>query len=136
MSNTNTRDNLRFADSVDPDDSLTLTHEMEEPATIEQLMVRIYRGAELDLQVVPFVKQGGDDGSRHPVVTLRGKDYIDGDGDKWQFSAVEQVQPGDLVGVEVTNTNSEFAYDFASDFTIDRAGGTTRSLLSMLGRWF
>jgi hypothetical protein len=132
MSNNNTRSNLRFADRVDPDSTVTLTHEMENPATIEQLTVRIYRGAELDLHVVPFVEA---DGSRFPVVTFRGKDFIDGDGDKWVFDAVEQVEPGDVVGVEVENQSTDYGYDFAADFAVDRAGGTDR-LASIIGGWF
>jgi len=133
---TNRRDNLRFATGVPAGESKELTHEINDPATIEGVDVRIYRGAELDLQLVPFARFGGDDAPKTPLVTLIGKDYIDGDGDEFNFTLSESVTPGDVVGVEVENVSTEFDYDFAVDMDLDHEGGATRSATSILGRLF
>jgi hypothetical protein len=123
-----TQRSIRFSESVDPDSSITLTKEVEEDATVEQLDVRIYRGAELALRVTPFVKR---DNRRFELVEFRGKDYIDGDGDFWEFSVSEAVETEDQIGVEVENVDDEYLFDFAVNMTVDREGGTARPLSSL-----
>lgn len=133
MTELQTQNNLRFAETVPADDSVELTYTSEEAATVERVDVRIYRGAELDLEVVPFVVV---DEQRFPLVTFRGKEFIDGDGDFFEFTLSEPITAGDKVGVEVTNRDTEFAYDFSVDVSLDYEGGVERSLTSFIGRWF
>lgn len=124
------RGNLRFAEQVSAGSTSSLEHEVREPSTIERLIIRIYPGAELDLRVKPYVEIGGD-GPKVPLLTYEGKEYVDGDDDKWEFDLVESVDPGDKVGVEVTNVNSNYAYDYAAHISLDP--GADRSLLSVFG---
>lgn len=131
MDNTETRDNLRFAERVGPGSTETLTYEVNDDATIEEVDVRIYRGAELALNIFPYVRLGGDDASKTPLLTLVGKQHIDGDDDTFEFNLAEAVTPGDEIGVDVTNTSTEFGYDFVVDMDLDRAGGTKRAITSL-----
>lgn len=136
MDNTDKRDNLRFATGVGPDSSEVLTYEVERPATVEGVDVRIYRGAELDLQVRPFGRFGGDDAPKTPLITFVGKEFVDGDGDFFTFTLSEVVTPGDVIGVEVTNTSTEYSYDFSVDVDLEHEGGATRSATSLVGGLF
>ena len=136
MDNTDKRDNLRFATGVGPDSSEELTYEVQRAATVEGVDVRIYRGAELDLQVRPFARFGGQDAPKTPLITFIGKEYVDGDGDFFTFTLSESVTPGDVIGVEVTNTSTEYSYDFSVDVDLEHEGGATRSATSLLGRVF
>lgn len=118
---------------MDPESSITLTKEVEEDATVEEVTVRIYRGAELALHIEPFVKR---DGRRFGLVEFFGKEYIDGDGDFFEFKTSEGVEEADLVGVDVENTaptgtEQNLTYDFAVDMTLDREGGTERATTSL-----
>jgi hypothetical protein len=124
------RRSVRFAEHVDPDSTVTLTKQIEEDATVEQLTVRVYRGAELALQVYPFVKR---EGRRFPLIDFNGKSFVDGEGDKWQFDVSESVETDDLVGVEVTNTATDYGYDFSTDVSLDRAGGSSRVVSFLKG---
>lgn len=132
MPTDDSRNNLRFAESVPPDDSVQLTYDVDREATIDEVDVRIYRGPELDLEVRPFVVDGDHE---VPLVTFIGKDYIDGDGDFFEFALSEPVTPGETLGVEVVNRDTEYAYDFSVDISLDHAGGTSRSATGLLGRW-
>lgn len=126
------RGNLRFAERVGADSTESFEHEIREESTIERLVVRIYPGAELDLRVRPYRKVA-EDGPREPLITYEGKQYIDGDDDKWQFDLVEEAEPGDYVGVEVENVNTQYGYDFAAHVSLDP--GFEASLRSIIGRF-
>jgi hypothetical protein len=69
-------------------------------------------------------------------VTFVGKDYVDGDGDKFVFQTSDAVEDGQSIGVEVTNQSDQYAYDYSVDVTLDYAGGTDRTLFSVLGGVF
>lgn len=122
---------IRFAESVDPGSTVTLTKSVEEAASVEEVAVRIYRGAELALQVQPFVKRND---RRFELVEYHGKDYVDGDGDFWEFTVSEGVEKDDVVGVEVENISPDYAYDFACHLKMDREGGTERPATSFIDR--
>lgn len=121
------RESLRFAESVSPDSTVQQTYKVPRDATIESVDVRIYRGAELALQVRPFLKTGVSGARReHDLVLFQGKEFIDGDGDHWTFSVSESVTQNDIIGVEVENKSSTYSYDYAVDVELDAAGGTSR----------
>jgi hypothetical protein len=130
---------VRFASTVAPGDTDTYSVEVEQAATVEDMTVRIYRGAELSLHILPFVERGAENRrSRIPLVEFRGKDFIDGDGDFFEFGLSEAVEENDVVGVEVTNTADEYAFDFAVNMSLDRAGGSSRlgGLIDSVQGWF
>jgi hypothetical protein len=79
--------------------------------------------------VKPYLKVS-EDGPREPLITYEGKQYIDGDDDKWKFDVIEEAEPGDIVGVEVENVNTQYAYDFATNVSLD--WGWRRSLRSLI----
>jgi len=119
------RRSVRFAEEVDPGETVTLTKTIEEDATVEQATVRIYRGAELALRVKPFVRRNN---RRFGLIDFPdGKQYVDGDGDFFEFPVSEQVEENDEIGVEVENVATDYAYDFSTDLVVDRAGGTARA---------
>lgn len=136
--NDSTQDSIRFADSVGPDETVTETYQVDRDATVERVVVRIYRGAELDLQVRPFVDTDRAEDRRREqnIVTFVGKDFVDGDGDKWEFSTADPVEDGQYLGVEVTNQDAEYAYDYSVTMTLDYENGTERSILSFIRGWF
>ncbi|MWG36951.1 hypothetical protein [Halomarina oriensis] len=134
MTNTSTRDSLRFSETVPPGETSTLSVEMEDPATIDRVRVRLYPGTQLALQIRPVVRINDEDEILIP--RLFGRNYITGDGDTWNLETSEPVEQGDVVAVEVTNTDSQYAYDYSVDMTLDRAGGSGRSLVGMLAGVF
>lgn len=133
MSTSDNRRSVRFAEHVNAASTITLTKTVEQDATVEKLTVRIYRGAELALQLEPFVKR---DGREFALVEHQGKQYIDGDGDFFEFPVSESVETDDEVGVRVTNEAADYGYSFALDVVLDREGGTARSLTSFIGGLF
>lgn len=132
------RRSIRFAEDVGPDSTVIETYEAPHDLTVEQLTVRIYRGAELDLQVFPFVDRDRSDDrqQREPLVVFRGKEFIDGDGDTFEFPVSVSVKEGQEIGVEVENVDSTYTYDFAAEVTVDPVGGLQRSTTSFLGGLF
>ena len=133
------RESVRFAGSVNAGDTETETFEVSEDCTVEEVKVRFYQGPRLSLHVVPFVEDGTDRGRRVELVNFRGKEYVDGDNDLWVFDASEGVEDGEVVGVEVENTDGSNGYDYAVDMTLDYAGGTERAAVGIVERiagWF
>jgi hypothetical protein len=130
-----TRDSVRFAERVDPDDSISLSYEVVEDATIEEMRVRIYPGPEHDLRIFPYVDRGkGERSRREELVEFRGKEYIDGNGDHFKFPISVDVEEEQTIGVDVENLEVEYAYDFVVDFDLDHAGGTSRFIPGFLRR--
>lgn len=135
---------ISFRANVGAGNSETLTYSVEEPATIERLVVRIYQGPELSLHVTP--RTIGDNGNGRPdsLVEFVGQSYIDGDGDKWEFDLSEQISTDDVIEVEIANTatpdpNLNLSYDAAVHMELDRMGGGFRPLraaVETVGGWF
>lgn len=127
MPRRDTRDTIRFAGSVSGGDSETERHQVDTPSRIEQVNVRIYRGAELSLHVLPFIEFGTDPDRRErlPVVTFAGeKQYVDGDDDAWEFPVEIPIDDDELIGVEITNTSADHSYDYSVDFELERLEGS------------
>jgi hypothetical protein len=123
-----TRDTIRFADRVTGGSSDVETHQVDRPSTIEGVNVRIYRGAQLDLEITPFIEVGDDPSNlnRIPVLTFAGgKSYVDGDNDAWEFPVSIPIDDDERIGVEVQNTDPNNAYDYSVDFELDRTAGST-----------
>lgn len=126
----------RFSETVPPGEGVTLTTSLDYEATVEEVRVRFYRGPELDLEVLPFKKSGRD---RLSLVDLLGREVVVGDDDYFEFQVSEPVESGDTIGIEVTNTSDEYAYDATVDIVLDQAGGGRRAAQAFLSRltgWF
>lgn len=119
------RRSLRFSDRTSPSTVDEAMRMIQQDATVEHVSVRIYEGAQLDLQIEPYVKSGG---SIFSLIDYEGKEYVDGDDDVWEFHVSESVREEDYVGVKVTNTSGNYAYDWSVDVCLDRAGGARRAL--------
>ena len=120
----------RFAEEVPPNSTVETTTKIDEPATVEQIQIRFYQGPELDLALLPYRERQGD---KVPLVDLYGREQIVGDNDTFVFPISEQLHSDDVLGVEATNSNPEYSYDFSVDMTVDRAGGIDRALSSLTG---
>jgi len=86
-----------------------------------KLGIRIYKGAELDLRIVPsIVTLVGSvvQSVRKTFPTMVGKAYIDGDDDKHTWDMDEPVYAGETIRFVVTNVNATFTYDWRANFTI------------------
>lgn len=134
---------LRFASNVSAGNSEELTYDVAEPATIENLEIRFYRGPEYELEIRPLVVPEGDGHAKSLVETI-GQSYIAGDNDVFQFSPSEQVNKGDTIRVEIDNTatpdpNLNLSYDGVVHMQLDRMGGSNRPIMSLLNTvrsWF
>jgi hypothetical protein len=129
----NRRLTKRFATQASAGADSELTEKVSESATVEHLSIRIYRGAELDLELTPFLERDGTE--RTSLVDLVGKDHIDGDDDRYKLDVLEPVSADDVIGVEYNNQDNNNPHNFSVDVTLDRAGGQSR-VLSLLRRWF
>lgn len=137
---TNRKETKRFSDSVSPGSTVTETHTLDADATVEEVVVRFYRGPELRLEVDPFTETVEDDDrrERQSLVDVFGRDVIVGDADHWSFDTDVPVERNDEIGVEVHNAtgdlpdDQQFAYDYVVDITLDYEGGTSRFLPSFL----
>lgn len=129
---TEQRDSFRFAGRCDPDSTETLTVEMQDDATVEDVGVRIYQGPRLDLQIFPFVEvdSTGAGVDRKALINFpddpEAKDYIDGNDDDFGFDVSRAVERDEKIGVEVENTDTEHAYDYTVDVIVDYEGGSSR----------
>ncbi|WP_092894104.1 hypothetical protein [Halopelagius inordinatus] len=120
----------RFSGTVNADDQETETFAVKQDATIEQVTVRFYQGPRLDLEVFPFVED--EEGRRRSLIEVYGRDAIVGDNDIFPFAVSEPVRREDVVGVEVTNNDTEHAYAYTVDVTLEREGGVSRGVLSYI----
>lgn len=122
---------VRFEANVSPGESLALTREIDEPATVEQCIVRFYRGPELAVQVRPLRIPDNGNGRPQPLVDIVGSESIIGDGDKWIFDVSEPVEKGDVLEMQVENTATDdpqldLTYTVVIDLSLDREGGVLR----------
>lgn len=120
----------RFSTRVDAQSTDELTHEVKKDATVESITVRFYPGAELDLQVRPFVEP--DEGNRISPVSLIGREVIVGDDDVFEFHVTEPVEEEDIIGVEFDNVG-DYDLDGIVDMTLDREGGIERIVGNVRG---
>ncbi|WP_049915515.1 hypothetical protein [Haloferax mucosum] len=118
---------------MSPDATERETFEVSKDATIEKVTTRFYRGPQLDLSIRPFVES--EEGRERDIVDVIGRDGVVGDNDVFPFHVSEPVERGDVVGIEVTNADGTNTYDYNVDLELDRAGGVSRLLPSILQRW-
>jgi hypothetical protein len=126
MASRDSADTIRFAGDVAAGKTVTKRHQVDRLSRIDQVNVRIYRGSELALQIVPFFEAGDDPErlERTPVLQFAGdKQYVDGDDDAWEFPVEIEIDDDEQIGVEVENTAGSNAYDYSVDFELTRLDG-------------
>lgn len=85
------------------------------------LQLRIYAGAENSLHItLEIVDANGE--MRKELVTPKGKGYIDGDDDFYQWSISEKIHKGEKVRVTGENTDGTYAYDFRVNLSVNYEG--------------
>lgn len=123
----------RFSDRIGPGESDELTHEVVADATVEKVEVRFYPGTELDVELRPFIEP--DQGNhRISMVDLIGRDVIVGDDDVFTFHVGDAIEEGDLIGVEVTNNEPNYGYNWVVHMDIDRRNGV-ESVVDRIEGW-
>lgn len=105
---------------------------VDSDATIERLAVRIYTGAELDLQLEPVRRTTDGNTPDQPLLEYSGKRYIDGDDDRYQWIISEPVEEGDEIVLKATNKDGSNAYDYRANFDVDYHGGSSRGPLNFI----
>lgn len=103
-------------------------------ATIEKFQVRIYEGAELDLQVRPQVLEQGS-AQPTPLVDIAGKSYIDGDDDLFTWELSRPVEEGAEIRMRSKNLDGTNPYDYRANLELNNVGGTDGTLSQLLGRF-
>jgi hypothetical protein len=127
------RDAYSIAESVAAGATSEQTIELPADATIERVQVRIYVGAELDLELQPIIRD--DTGTERPIVKFGGKNYIDGDDDFYQFSPSKPVKDNEEIVIRATNNDATVALDYRVNLDVDYAGGVER-LFETIGGLF
>lgn len=118
---------VTFSDQVPAGSTEVLTLTVPEDATVENVALRIYAGAELSLKVRMFVDPVGNTANQ-PLVEPVGKGHVDGDDDYHEWDLSRSVSEGDEIVVEAENVNSDYAYDYRVNMEIDYASGLRRFL--------
>lgn len=104
-------------------------------ATVEQFSVRIYQGAQLDLQLEVFIERKINESRtrRDDIVEMVGKEYIDGDDDVYEWDVSQPIEEEDKLVILATNNDGSNAYDYRANFDVDYEGGVSRGLSRLLG---
>lgn len=113
---------VSLAGAIDPNTTEFIRYEVGSDATIENFTVRIYPGAGFALRLRPKVVKS--ENNAYPLIRTRGKNYIDGDDEKYEWDLSEPVEQGDEIVVEAENLASESEYNFRANADIDERGGT------------
>jgi len=122
---------ISLSDQVAAGSTQTLTYKVPEEATVERFAVRIYVGAELDLEIDPYIKTDGNEPNR-TLIDLVGKQYIDGDDDRYEFDLSRSIPDSAEIVLEATNNDGSNAYDYRANLEIDYASGASRFLGGIL----
>ena len=102
-----------------------MRYSIPKSGTVESVSVRIYEGAELDLELTPYIDHEGDDGTTD-LITQVGKEHIDGDDDVYRYSVSLPVSREDTLVISATNQSDQYDYDYRVNVEIDFAGGSGR----------
>jgi len=122
------REALRMALNVPAGVKGELTERIRGDCTIERASLRIYIGAQLDLEIRPMIERAGVGGIREPLIRYcsGGKQYIDGDDDVYNWILSIPLEVDDKIVLAYSNNDVVNDYDFAFDFEVDYLGGVYR----------
>lgn len=114
------KDSFSISERVSANSSSEQVVNVTSDGTIERLQVRIYTGAELDLELEPVVRTST--GQERPIVKLKGKSTIDGDDDFYEFVPVKPIQDNDSIVIKANNTGTN-ALDYRVNIDVDYRNG-------------
>lgn len=100
--------------------------------TIERFVVRIYEGAELDLELKPQVLMPGAS-QPVPLIDLEGKGHIDGDDDVYEWDLSRPVPEDSVIRIRATNQDGTNPYDYRANLEIEYVGGLRGRMTQLLG---
>lgn len=119
---------LHFARKVSAGTSGEYKYNIQKDGTIEQFELRIYSGAEDELEVNVYVKNE-DTGLKQKIVeTPDDQSYIGGNEDFFRFNASQKVTNEDKIVIDYNNTDGNNAHRYKINLEIDRTGGTLSSI--------
>jgi hypothetical protein len=95
-------------------------------STLERVAIRIYVGAELSLQLEPYILRSRNTREEMICFVNAGKTVIDGDDDKFEFDVSIPMWQGDQICLRYANLDPVNAYDFAMDIELDARAGAER----------
>lgn len=124
------KDSFSLSEQVPANSESTTSIEVPSDGTIERVQIRIYTGAELDLQLEPVIRT--ESGQERPIVKLRGKSVIDGDDDFYEFVPVKPIQDNDQIIIKATN-NGANALDYRVNIDVDYRAGLSSFIGRLLG---
>lgn len=111
------RDGLSFGKNVPAIASGEQKHQVDRAGSIERVELRIYTGAELDLDLELYVDP--TEGNRRAIVELEGKTTIDGDDDKYVWHPSHPFEEDDEIVVKFENQDTNNDYDYRVNMDID-----------------
>lgn len=120
---------LHFARKVSAGTSGTFTYNVRKDGTIENLDIRIYSGAEDELEIDVYVVNQESGLRRKVVETPDDQSYIGGNEDFFQFRASQEVTSDDQIEIDYNNTDGNNPHRYKINVEIDRTGGTLSNLL-------
>lgn len=114
-----TKETYRLATTVAPGESNRLSRRLTDVGTLEQITVRIYVGAVLNLHIMPRLNKLH--GRLMDVIDYTGKQFIDGDDDVYVFPVGIPVVVDNELIVDFVNLSATDTLDFAVDFVVDHS---------------
>jgi len=113
---------ISFSTTVEAGSSDVQEYDVSDPATIEQLSIRIYPGAETDLEIVPQVLKDQTN-TAESLVRFQGKEYVDGDDDVFEWDLSVPVVEDDKIQIRAENKDANNPYDYRVNVEIDERNG-------------
>lgn len=99
--------------------------------TLEKLAVRIYIGAENTLRLNVYHEH--EDGGQELLIQPQGKNFIDGDDDRWEWDLAVPVRQNDAIVVDYENTDGTNAHNFRVTLDVDYYNGVERFTHALKG---
>lgn len=113
---------LSFSTTVSAGASDKNRYTVPKDATIEKLSIRIYPGAETDLEIAPEIIKFQTDTVEN-LVRFEGKQFVDGDDDIFTWDLSVPVEKDDIIQVRANNQDDSNPYDYRVNLDIDERGG-------------
>jgi hypothetical protein len=117
---------LAFSTTVPAGETEEETFELTNDATIEDLRVRFYPGQELSLQIQVYLLKKDQDKKIDLVEYPGDKKHLSGNDDYFEFDLSKKAKKGDKIVIKSENTDSQYAYDYKANMSVEEAGGLKR----------
>jgi len=120
---------LHFGRKVGASTSGTETYQVKKDATLEQLEIRIYSGAEDTLRLNVYKKDDETDTKKQVVETPDEQEFIGGNEDFFTFRTSTSLTSEDKIIVDYENTDGSNPHRYKVNMELDRTGGVLSSLI-------